>query len=158
LLRAQREKRRQPDAGSCANWPRCTIEVHQFDLFQQSITDSSDKRGDDAVRKSASAQSEAAEKRDKQLTSLARKTALNVEFPDEPSATRNNRLSGLDGLVGEAYVRGFYAAEISEHQTMISLFKRYSVAPDNNDILAFAQSQLPVLEAELAKAQQASLR
>jgi predicted outer membrane protein len=132
------------------------LEVHQFDLFQQAITDSSDKRGDDAVRKFASAQSDATDKRDKQVTSLARKAGFHIEFTDEPSVTRNDLLSGLDGAVGQAYVKEFYSAEILQHQTAISVLKRYTANPDNDEILAFAKDQLPALEATLKKAQEAS--
>jgi hypothetical protein len=62
------------------------LELHQFDLFQQNTTDSADKRGDAAVKKFALAESAAAETRDQLLTSLAKKAALKITFPEEPSA------------------------------------------------------------------------
>ena len=57
------------------------LELHQFDLFQQATTDSSDKRGDDAIKKLAVSQSDAAEKRDKQLASFKRRRVSTYLFP-----------------------------------------------------------------------------
>ena len=121
------------------------LELHQFDLFQQATTDSSDKRGDDAVKKFAVSQSDAAEKRDKQLAVLQKKTRLDIAFPDEPNADRSNRLAGLDGAVSEKYLANFYAAESTEFEAAISLLTRYSTKPDNDDIRQLAEKQLPVL-------------
>ena len=121
------------------------LELHQFDLFQQATTDSSDKRGDDAVKKFAVSQSDAAEKRDKQLAVLQKKTRLDITFPDEPNADRSNRLAGIDGAVGEKYLANFYAAESTEFEAAISLLTRYSTKPDNDDIRQLAEKQLPVL-------------
>lgn len=122
------------------------LELHQFDLFQQATTDSSDKRGDDAVKKFSIAQSDAAEKRDKQLAVLQKKTRLNITFPDEPNAVRSNRLASLDGAVGQKYLANFYAAENAEYEAAISVLTRYGEKPDNDDIRQFAAKQLPVLQ------------
>jgi putative membrane protein len=129
------------------------LELHQFDLFQQSTTDSSDKRGDDAVKKFAVAQSDAADKREKQLTALQKKARLDITFADEPNADRSSRLAGLDGAVGEKYLANFYAAEITEHEAAISLLTRYNTKPDNEDIRALAEKLLPALQGGLKQLQ-----
>ena len=146
-LRSERqgEDRHQSDAGPGADRVRRLLELHQFDLFQQATTDSSDKRGDEAVKKFAVSQSDAAEKRDKQLAVLQKKTRLDITFPDEPNADRSNRLAGLDGAVGEKYRANFYSAESTEFEAAISLLTRYSTKPDNDDIRQLAEKQLPVL-------------
>jgi putative membrane protein len=132
------------------------LELHQFDLFQQATTDSSDKRGDDAVKKFAVAQSDAAEKRDKQLAALQKKTHLDITFPDESNVDRSNRLAGLDGAVGEKYLANFYAAQTTEYEAAISLLTRYRERPDNDDIQQFAEKQLSVLQDGLKKLQLAA--
>ena len=135
------------------------LDVHQFDLFQQGITDSSDKRGDDAIRKFASAQSDAADTRDKQVASRSKEGRAPYRIHRRAGrVTQNDLLSGLDGAVGQAYVKAFYSAEIQQHQTAISSLKRYTANPDNDAILAFAKDQLPALQASLKKAQEASAR
>jgi putative membrane protein len=130
--------------------------IHQFDLFQQEVADSADKRGDTAIRKFTQAQSDAAETRGHTLDALKKKTGLDVKFPEDPDAMRSNRLGGLDGSVAEGYVRGFYKAETAEHESAISLLKRYLAKPDNDDVRAFAKKQLPVLESGLGQVQSAS--
>ena len=134
------------------------LELHQFDLFQQGTTDSADKRGDDAVKKLAVAQSDAAEQRDKQLAVLQKKTRLEITFPDEPNVDRSNRLAGLDGAVGENYRANFYSAESTEFEAAISLLTRYSTKPDNDDIRQLAEKQLPVLQDGLKRLQLSALK
>jgi putative membrane protein len=130
--------------------------LHQFDLFQQEVADSADKRGDDILRKFARALSDAAEKRGKLLAALNTKNGLEVKFPEEPGATRNNRLGGLEGSVADVYVQGFYKAEVTEHDAAISLLKRYLEKPDNDEVRGFAEKQLPILQSGLRQAQQAA--
>jgi hypothetical protein len=86
------------------------LELHQFDLFEQNVGDSADKRGDGALRKFAAGKSDAADKRDDQLSGVQKKARLTIELPKEPGTTRANRLGGLDGAVGPVYVRKFYEA------------------------------------------------
>jgi hypothetical protein len=141
----QREDRHQSDAGLGTDRLRVLLKLHQFDLFHQGTTDSSDKRGDEAVKKFAVSQSDAAEKRDKQLAMLQKKARLDITFPDEPNADRSNHLAGLDGAVGEKYLANFYSAESTEFESALSLLTRYSTKPDNDDIRQLAEKQLPVL-------------
>lgn len=129
------------------------LELHQFDLFEQNVTDSADKRGDDALRKYAVAKSDAANKRDDQLNALQKNAGLTVDFPNEPSATRSNRLGGLDGSVGPGYANKFYEAQVAENQIIMSVLTRYLAKPDNDAVKNFANQQLPVFEKELVSAQ-----
>ncbi len=130
--------------------------LHQFNLFQQEVAGTADNRGDEALKKFSSTLSDAAGKRDDALAALNKKTKLEVKFPEDPNALKSNRLAGLEGSVAEIFVRGFYSAEVKEHETAISLLKRYLSKPDNDDVLTFVQKQLPVLEAGLKQAQAAA--
>ena len=130
--------------------------LHQFDLFQQQVAETADNRGDDALRKFSKTLSDAAGKRDDALAELNKKTKLGAKFPDDPNAMKSNRLAGLDGSVADVFVRGFYKAEVKEHESAISLLKRYLTKPDNDQVRTFAQKQLPVLETGLKQAEAAA--
>lgn len=127
------------------------LELHQFDLFQDGVTDSTDKRGDAGVKKFADTQSDAADTRDKALAALGKKAGLAISFPDQPSVSRSDRLAGLDGSVGQAYVRAFYDAEAAELTSTLSLIARYLAKPDNPDVAAFVAKMRPALQRELTQ-------
>jgi len=131
------------------------LELHQFDLFQDGVTDSTDKRGDAGVKKFADTQSDAADTRDQALATLGKKAGLAINFPDEPSLTRGDRLAGLDGSVGQAYVRAFYDAEAAEFTSALSLIDRYLTKPDNPDVAAFAAKIRPGLQRGLTQVEKA---
>ena len=127
------------------------LEIHQFDLFQQQVSDSADKRGDDGVKAIAVAEANAAEKRGDALTEMQEKAGLTFKFPEEPSKTRDNRLGGLGGSVAEVYVREFYKAQHAEYDSVLSTLKRYLEKPDNDAVKAFVDKQIPLFEAGLKK-------
>ena len=131
------------------------LELHQFDLFEQGVTDSAGSRGDDAIRKYATTRSDDADKRDKQLSALQKKSGVKAEFPDQPDASRSNRLAGLSGSVGPAYVKGFYQAQVAEQDSIVSLLTRYLAKPDNDTVQKYAAEQMPVFTKGLQTARQA---
>lgn len=74
------------------------------------------------------------------------------------SYSGSHTLAGLQGKVGERYVRGLYATEASVHKAAISVLERYVAHPDNRPLLAFAESQLQVLDGELNAVKAANAR
>ena len=54
---------------------------------------------------------------------------------------------------GPAYVKSFYAAQIPEYESAISLLEHYLKAPDNAALAAFAGEQLPLLRAQAKDAE-----
>jgi putative membrane protein len=140
--------------GLAPSGPDVLLGIHQFNLFQQAVTDSASMRGDGLVKAFAETQSEAAGERDDALEALTRKVGLDIDFPLQPDMTAGGQLAGLQGSVGQVYVREFYQDEIGEHQSAISLLKRYLTKPDNNEIKAFAAALLPSLQAGLKQAEE----
>lgn len=126
--------------------------IHQFDLFEQGLPNTAGMRGNDAARDLADALFSAAEKRDDDLSMLNKSSGLNVNFPDQADLGVTNRLAGLQGAVGQTYLSDFYEDVAAEHETAISLLKRYLEKPDNEQIKSFSQNLLPVLQAGLKQA------
>ena len=124
-------------------------ELHEFDLFQQGIVYTAQARGGEIARTLAIDLANAAEQRDSALADARDKAQIKGEFSDELSYSGSNTLAGLQGKVGERYVRGFYSAEVSAHKAAISVLERYVAHPDNRELLAFAENQLPILDSEL---------
>ena len=127
------------------------LEIHQFDLFQQQVSDSADKRGDDGVKAVSKAASAAAGKRGNELLAVQKKAELKFAFPEDVSQARDNRLGGLSGSVAEVYIKNFYKAQHDEYESVLSTSKRYLAKPDNDVVRAFVEKQVPVLEADLKK-------
>jgi putative membrane protein len=126
------------------------LEFHQFDLFEQISAGTADQRGDAALRKLSESESDAAENRDALLMKLSNEADLNVKFTEEPSLIESDRLAGLQGSVGEAFVRKYYQDQVAEHESTISLLQRYIAKPDNEDVKTFAMKLIPALRTGLA--------
>jgi Domain of unknown function (DUF4142) len=120
-------------------------EIHQFDLFEQGADETAQQRGDEGLKQFSTDHAGAAEKQDKQLAGLAKKAS--VEFPEEPSAGRSNRLAGLQGSVGPAFIRNYYGAQVAEYASVLSVLRRYLEKADNEQIKTFASKQIPAFEA-----------
>ena len=132
---------RQPSAADVL------VEIHQFDLFQQSADESAQQRGDNGLREFSASHSSAAEKQDKELLAISRKVGLKIEFSDKPDSGASGRLASLAGSVGPDFVRGYYGAQVSEYDGVISSLKRYLEKPDNEELKAYAAKQLPLFTA-----------
>lgn len=124
--------------------------THQFDLFEQAAAQTADQRGAAPLRRFSELASAAAERRDDRLTSLSGRANIKVKFAEEPDMLVGDRLAGLQGTVGEPYVRGYYEDQVTEHESLISLLQRYLAKPDNEDVKAFSANLVPVLRTELA--------
>ena len=127
------------------------LELHQFNLFQQQVLDTADKRGDDGVKTIATAEANAAETRGDALIDVQKKAGLKFDFPEASSQTRDNRLGGLSGSVAEVYVREFYDAQRAQYASVLSTLTRYVAKPDNDVVKAFAEKQKLIFEAGLKK-------
>jgi hypothetical protein len=123
------------------------IAIHQFDLFEQAADESAQQRGDNGLREFSASHSSAAEKQDKELLAISEKAGLKIEFSQKPDTGVSGQLAGLQGSVGPDYVRGYYAAQLSQYDGVISSLKRYLEKPDNDDVKAYAAKQLPLFMA-----------
>jgi hypothetical protein len=127
-----------------------------------------DQRGDVALRALSKSESDAAENRDDLLMKLSGETNLNVKFTEEPGWIESDRLAGLQGSVGETFVRKYYQDQVAEHESEISLLQRYIAKPDNEDMQPhrWRGQSLPAAPARISpkprpclhKAQERSLR
>ncbi|MFT4115863.1 DUF4142 domain-containing protein [Bradyrhizobium sp.] len=126
--------------------------LYSFSRFQQGLLETADLKGNTEVRNLAALRAEEAAKRDKSLKQI--QEAIGVE----PRASKTTSVSA--GLVepensdGPTYVKSFYAAQIPEYESAISLLERYLKAPDNGALAAFAREQLPTLRTQLKDAAQ----
>lgn len=132
------------------------LRIHQYDLFQQAAAETAGQRGDAALRKLSTSESDAAEARDVRLAELSRQANLNVTFSEQASLPVDDRLAGLQGSVGASYVHAYYEDQFAEHRSAISLLQRYIAEPDNADVKAFAEKLAPELKVELAAARTAA--
>ena len=125
-------------------------QLYQFDLFQQNAVDRADTAPSSDVLTTAAARAEAADKRDKALTELQRRTGTDVPAQHKTAAMRAHSLDAVDRTDGPAYVRQFYAAQLAEYELAVALIELYLQSPDNEDVKNFAAAELPVLRSELA--------
>jgi hypothetical protein len=70
----------------------------------------------------------------------------------KPSSERGDRLASLETSSGPDDVRKFYATQVAEHESAVSLLERYLTALDDMTVGKFAATQLPVLHASLRDA------
>jgi Domain of unknown function (DUF4142) len=128
------------------------LEIHRFDLFEQISAGMADQRGDAALRMLSESESDASENRDGLLMQLDKDADLNIKFGNEPSLTGSEYLAGLQGSVGETFVREYYQDQVAEHESAISLLQRYIAKPDNEAVKTLALKLVPALKMELVTA------
>jgi hypothetical protein len=124
--------------------------LYAFSRFQQGLLESTDLKGNAEVKNLAALRAEEAAKRDKALKDI--QEAIGAEPRVGKSATSAS-LAEPDDSDGPAYVRTFYAAQIPEYETAITLLELYLKAPDNAALATFASEQLPVLRAQVGDAE-----
>ncbi len=118
--------------------------LYAFSRFQQSLLESTDLKGNAEVQNLAALRAEEAAKRDKAPTEIQQ--AIGAEPRVGKTSTSLAEPAASDG---PTYVRSFYAAQIPEYESAISLIERYLHTPDNPALGAFAREQLPVLRSQL---------
>ena len=124
--------------------------LYAFSRFQQGLLESTDLRGNAEVKNLAALRAEEAAKRDKALKDI--QEAIGTE-PSVGKTSVRASLAEPDVSDGPAYIRTFYAAQISEYESTIVLLERYLKAPDNAALASFARDQLPVLRSQVKDAE-----
>jgi hypothetical protein len=124
--------------------------LYAFSRFQQGLLESTDLKGNAEVKNLAALRAEEAAKRDKALKDI--QEAIGAE-PRAGKTAASTSLAEPDNSDGPAYVRTFYAAQIPEYETAITLLELYLKAPDNAALATFARGQLPVLRAQVGDAE-----
>lgn len=125
--------------------------LYAFSRFQQGILESTDLKGNAEVKNLAALRAEEAVKRDKALKEI--QAAIGTEPRVSKATSVSISRANPDDTDGPAYVRSFYAAQIPEYESTITLLERYLRTPDNPMLAAFAREHLPVLRAQLKDAE-----
>lgn len=126
--------------------------LYQFDRFQQSTIDGIDEKGNQEIRNLATLRAEDATQRDEALKKIQAQIGTQVDVGNRAPVT-SARPAAAEDSEGPAYVRAFYAAQVSEYKSAVGLLERYLNAPDNEFLHAFARHQLPILRSELEDAE-----
>jgi predicted outer membrane protein len=125
--------------------------LYAFSRFQQGLLESTDLKGNAEVKNLAALRAEEAAKRDRTLKEI--QETIGAEPRVSKTTSANVSLAEPESTDGPSYVRIFYAAQIPEYESAISLIERYLRAPDNAALGAFAREQLPVLRSQLEDAE-----
>lgn len=125
--------------------------LYAFSRFQQGLLENADLKGNAEVKNLAALRAEEAVKRDKALKEI--QAAIGTEPRVSKATSVSISLANPDDTDGPAYVRSFYAAQIPEYESAITLLERYLRTPDNSALAAFAREHLPVLCAQLKDAE-----
>ena len=143
-----------PGAGRRGQRPPTATDVitglYTFSRFQQSLLESTDLKGNAEVKNLAALRAEEAAKRDRALKQI--QDAIGTEPRVGKTTSVSASLVEPENSDGPTYVKSFYAAQIPEYESAISLLERYLKAPDNAALAAFARDQLPVLRAQVKDA------
>lgn len=126
-------------------------QLYQFDLFQQSALDSADTQAPEVIVNMAALRSDAAAKRDKELSDLQQRIGITVAAPHKSGAMRAHALLGADNVDAAAYVRQFHEAQLSEYEIIVALLARYLEHPDNDEVRVYVEKELPVLRNQLTE-------
>ncbi|WP_456748901.1 DUF4142 domain-containing protein [Bradyrhizobium sp. USDA 4354] len=125
--------------------------VYDFGRFQQGLLENTDLKGNAEVKNLAALRAEEAAKRDKSLKEIQEAIGAELHVGRATSSTASLVLPEMSD--GPTYVRSFYAAQIPEYESIISLLERYLKAPDNTALAAFAREQLPKLRSQVRDAE-----
>lgn len=125
--------------------------LYAFSRFQQGLLESTDLKGNAEVKNLAALRAEEAVKRDKVLKEI--QAIIGAEPRMSKTTSAGTGLANPDDTDGPAYVRSFYAAQIPEYESTITLLERYLRTPDNPALAAFAREHLPVLRVQLKDAE-----
>ncbi len=142
--RAAQDSARPPSAGEVIG------RLYAFGRFQQGLLESADLKGNQEVKNLATLRAEDAARRDKALKQIQQAIGAEPSIGKSPAA--NAALTVPDDSDGPAFVRQFYAVQVSEYEDAIALLEQYLRAPDNDALSAFARAQLPVLRSQLGDA------
>ncbi|OAF02893.1 hypothetical protein AYJ54_25120 [Bradyrhizobium centrolobii] len=125
--------------------------LYAFSRFQQGLLESADLKGSAEVKHLAALRVEEAAKRDRILKDIQQ--TIGAEPRVGKATLAGASLAEPESSDGPAYVRSFYAAQIPEYESAISLLECYLRAPDNAALASFAREQLPLLRSQLRDAE-----
>jgi hypothetical protein len=125
--------------------------LYDFSRFQQGLLENTDLNGNAEVKNLAALRAEEAAKRDKALKPI--QDAIGAEPRAGKTSSASASLTEPESSDGPAYIKSFYAAQIPEYESAISLLEQYLKAPDNAALAAFAGEQLPLLRAQAKDAE-----
>ena len=121
--------------------------LYAFSRFQQGLLESTDLKGNAEVKNLAALRAEEAAKRDKALKEI--QDAIGAEPRVSKTASAGASFAEPENTDGPTYIRSFYAAQIPEYESAITLLERYLRAPDSDALGAFTRDQLPILRLQL---------
>lgn len=90
----------------------------------------------------------------KELETLAKN--LGAEVPEELDAKHSAALEKLEQLDGAAFDQAYIQAQREAHREAVNLFSSYSRSGSNDELQAWAQKTLPVLQEHAREVQQVS--
>ncbi|WP_441234411.1 DUF4142 domain-containing protein [Bradyrhizobium sp. 930_D9_N1_4] len=125
--------------------------LYTFSRFQQGLLESTDLKGNAEVKNLAALRAEEAAKRDGALKQI--QDAIGTESRVGKTALASANLAEPEDADGPTYVRRFYAAQVTEYESVILLLERYLRGPDNAALTTFAREQLPILRTQLRDAE-----
>lgn len=131
--------------------------LHALGRFQQTLLELTDSKSNQELRDLAAVRAEDATRRDRTLKHIldtvgADPMTSNSVKPVSESVAET--LISTADADGPAYVRSFYAAQITEFKKAIDLLERYLEDPDNPALSAFAGEHLAILKAQLGDVSQ----
>jgi putative membrane protein len=86
-----------------------------------------------------------------QLVALA--TKLGDVPPTEPNAMQQKMMTHLQGLEGAKFDRAYITGQIKAHTAMLKLFQEEAKAGENEQVKAFAEQTVPVIQQHLSMAE-----
>jgi hypothetical protein len=125
--------------------------LYALGRFQQGLLESTDLKGNAEVRNLAALRAEEGAKRDKTLKQIQDAIGAEPRVSKAPSASAS--LAEPENSDETGYVRRFYAAQIPQYESAISLIERYLRTPDSAALATFAREQLPILRAQVKDAE-----
>ena len=144
----------ESEAGRLAESPlpgaaQVIAKLNELDAFQQSASDRTSAFGR-ADLTSAAMRTDAATRRARAVVELQTRTGLKAEPASKQSLGRETMLTGVDPADGPSFVRQFYAAQVAEYESTITILTKYLQSPDNAELQRFVSAELGLLQNELA--------
>ena len=145
----------ESEAGRLAESPlpgaaQVIAKLNELDAFQQSASDRTSAFGRADLTSAAAMRTDAATRRARALVELQTRTGLKAEPASKQSLGRETMLTRVDPADGPSFVRQFYAAQVAEYESTITILTKYLQSPDNAELQRFVSAELGLLQNELA--------
>ncbi|MFN4141101.1 DUF4142 domain-containing protein [Aestuariivirga sp.] len=113
-----------------------------------------EKGGSDAVKQFGQMLVQDHGNSSKELMDLAKAAGVDAAPPEALDQRHQVIADSLEGAEAQGFDQAFGQAQVQAHQEGIALFEAYAQNGDNEQLKAFAQKGLPVLQKHLETAQQ----